>query len=70
MPVFVYAFAVTGLAASLLTLAAMAFEGARLFQAGTGGCFGWAADTRYLPKVLYLAAVPGVLGHQGKWRGS
>jgi hypothetical protein len=66
MPIFVYAFAVTGLAAALLTLSAIAVEGARQGRAGPGGSFGWAADTHYLPKILYLAIVPGILGHQGE----
>ncbi len=47
MPVFVYAFAVTGLAALLLTLCAALFEGAKLFAGGAGGVVGWLAVGRY-----------------------
>lgn len=65
MPVFVYAAVVTSLAAALLTLAAAAVEGAVLGAGGAKGVFGWATDLRYLPKILYLAVVPGILGHQG-----
>ena len=55
----------TGLAAVLLTLSALLFEGARLLAAGRHGVLGWAADLHYLPYVLYLAVVPGIVGHTG-----
>lgn len=56
---------VTGLAALLLTLGALLFEGASLVAAGRHGVLGWAADLHYLPYVLYLAVVPGIVGHTG-----
>lgn len=57
--------AVTGLAATELTLGALVLEGAKLGAPGKTGVFGWAADLHYLPYVLYLAAVPGIVGHTG-----
>ncbi|PRW45144.1 Permeases of the drug metabolite transporter family permease component [Chlorella sorokiniana] len=65
MPAFVYAFFVTGLAALLLTLSALLFEGARLLAAGRHGLLGWTADLHYLPYVVYLGVVPGIVGHTG-----
>lgn len=56
---------VTGLAALLLTLTALLFEGASLVAAGRHGVLGWAADLHYLPFVAYLAVVPGIVGHTG-----
>lgn len=29
------------------------------------GLFGWLIDMSYLPKILYLAVVPGIVGHTG-----
>jgi hypothetical protein len=57
---------VTGLAALQLTLGSLLFEGATLTAAGKRGVFGWLADRHYLPRVLYLAVVPGIVGHTGK----
>lgn len=51
-------------AAALLSAGAMAFEGADLVAAGERGVGGWAMSS-YLPRILYLALVPGILGHQG-----
>lgn len=65
MPIFVYGFAVTSLAAALLTLAGVLVEGSKVWAAGPKGTFGYVADTRYLPKIVYLGIVPGILGHQG-----
>lgn len=66
MPAFVYAWAVTGGAAALLTLGALAGEGARLGATGRRGALGWVADAHFLPFVLYLAVGPGIVGHTGK----
>ena len=65
MPAFVYAFCVTALAALLLTLGGLLFEGAALFAAGRRGVLGWAGDLHYLPFVAYLAVGPGIVGHTG-----
>mmetsp|Transcript_32074 Transcript_32074/g.76227 ORF Transcript_32074/g.76227 Transcript_32074/m.76227 type:complete len:412 (-) Transcript_32074:512-1747(-) len=62
MPLFVYAATVTAVAAVLLMISAMVGESTGLFASGTGGAFGWIAS-HYWWKVVYLAAVPGVLGH-------
>jgi hypothetical protein len=51
MPIFVYAFPVTALAALLCTGGALAIEGAGLLTPGAGGAFGWAADAFYAPWV-------------------
>lgn len=56
---------VTGLAALLLTLGGLLFEGASLVRAGRHGLLGWAGDMHYLPLVLYLAIGPGIVGHTG-----
>eukprot|EP00887_Chlorella_sp_A99_P004149 scaffold23.g4149.t1 len=69
MPLFVYTFPVTALAAVELTTAGAALEGARFTAAGAHGVFGWAASPHYLPLVLYLAgpgrAGPGIVGPTG-----
>lgn len=66
MPLLVYAAPVTGLAALELSLASL------LEEAGKGdgqgfGVFGWASTLRHLALVLYLAVVPGIVGHTGKY---
>ena len=40
---------VTGLAATLLSLGALAFEGAALGASGARGVLGWAASARFAP---------------------
>jgi drug/metabolite transporter (DMT)-like permease len=65
MPLFIYAAPVTLLAAIELTIAAILFEGAKIFTAGGGGVFGWAGSLHFLPFVLYLGLVPGIIGHTG-----
>lgn len=65
MPIFIYAFPVTGIAAVQLTLAALAIERQSMFKAGEKGVFGWAADAHFAPYVLYLALGPGIVGHTG-----
>lgn len=55
---------VTGLAAGLLCAGGLLFEGTRVAGVGRHGVFGW-VDPSYLPYVLYLAVVPGIVGHTG-----
>jgi len=62
MPLFVYAAPVTFLAAGCLTLAGLA-EGSKPFAAGKEGMVGWIASTHFLPLILYLGIVPGIIGH-------
>lgn len=64
MPLFIYAAPVTLLGATELTIAALA-EGSRFLHSGAGGLFGWAASLHYLPYVIYLGIVPGIIGHTG-----
>lgn len=66
MPVFVYAAPVTALAAFLLSLSGLLLENDShpLGWLGLGTVYG--ADTfRYTLYVLYLALVPGLVGHTG-----
>jgi drug/metabolite transporter (DMT)-like permease len=65
MPLFIYAAPVTLLAAFQLTLAAILVEGSKCFVSGSGGVFGWAGSMHFLPFVLYLGLVPGIIGHTG-----
>lgn len=65
LPIFLYATPVTGFAALLLSLAALAFGEATLLGPGNTGLFGYVTDKAYLPKILYLAVVPGIIGHTG-----
>ena len=66
MPIFVYAAPVTGTAAMALTLVAAATETAAAMAAGVrGGMVGWALSGRYAALVVYLALVPGIIGHTG-----
>jgi hypothetical protein len=51
-------------AAAVLTVAAMALEGSQLGVAGRQGAAGWLLS-QYAFRVLYLALVPGIVGHQG-----
>lgn len=65
LPIFLYATPVTGFAALLLSLAAVASGETSVLGSGNTGLFGWATDKAYLPKILYLAVVPGIIGHTG-----
>ena len=65
LPIFLYATPVTGFAALLLSIAALASGEATLSAPGNSGLFGWVTDTAYLPKILYLAILPGIVGHTG-----
>ena len=71
LPIFLYATPVTGFAALLLSIAAVTVDKAHWLSSGDQaggqhhGLFGWLIDTAYLPKILYLALVPGIVGHTG-----
>lgn len=65
LPIFLYATPVTGFAALLLSVAALTVGEVHLLGAGNQGLFGWILDKKYLPKILYLAVVPGIIGHTG-----
>ena len=52
---------VTGTGALVLTFVAVPFEHAHLFVMGRAGIFGW-LDAHYLPRVAYLAIMPGIVG--------
>lgn len=65
MPIFIYATAVTGGAAVLLTCAAMGWEHAGLLDTGSKGLLGWATEPHYAWRVMYLAVGPGIVGHTG-----
>ena len=64
MPLFLYAFPVTGIAAILLTIWAMVAEGATFTIEDMGGAFGWLSVTWFV-YVAYLAFGPGLFGHTG-----
>lgn len=62
MPIFLYSLPVTAIAALLLTLLAVLYEGALPFSSLDGvGSFGWFGVS--LLAVLFLALVPGLMGH-------
>jgi hypothetical protein len=63
--VFVYSAPVTVFAAASLTVTGFAAEARSIVGPNCHGIFGWAASKRYAPVVVYLGAVPGVVGHQG-----
>lgn len=65
MPIFVYACPVTGSAALLLSLAALATDGHAVIGADGRGVLGWIASGAYAPYVVYLALGPGLAGHTG-----
>lgn len=64
-PVFVYSAPVTVFAAACLSITGFAAEEHTLIGTNRHGVFGWAVSKRYAPVVVYLGAVPGVVGHQG-----
>ena len=65
LPIFLYATPVTGFAAFLLAAAALTVGEATITGSGNTGLFGWVTDKAYLPKILYLAIIPGIVGHTG-----
>lgn len=52
----------TGSAAGFLTVSAVSFGGASVASSGRTGVAGW-ITSKYLPGVIYLAVIPGILGH-------
>lgn len=64
LPIFLYAVPVTGFAALLLSVSAVLSGQVTLTGKGNTGLFGW-FSMAYLPKVVYLAVVPGIVGHTG-----
>ena len=64
MPLFLYAFPVTLVAAVLLTLWAVVQEGASLGLGEMSGVFGW-LGAAWFAYVAYLALGPGLVGHTG-----
>lgn len=65
MPLFLYAFPVTAIAALLLTVHSMASEGSTLdIAVADTSVFGW-VDPMWLLLVAYLALGPGFAGHTG-----
>ena len=65
MPLFVYAFPVTLLAAILLAISSIITEEASINNATSSfAVFGW-LSLSWLPYVFYLAIGPGIVGHTG-----
>eukprot|EP00743_Colponemidia_sp_Colp-15_P011379 GILK01012687.1.p1 GENE.GILK01012687.1~~GILK01012687.1.p1 ORF type:complete len:378 (-),score=38.54 GILK01012687.1:60-1193(-) len=62
MPLFLYAFPVTFLSAVFSAVLAVWLEDGNFGGTGVRSVFGWHAS-QYFVWVLYLAAVPGMLGH-------
>ena len=62
MPIFAYVMPVNVMAAIALCICAMLFEGSS-FNASVHGIFGQFGSSRYFLRCLYLALVPGILGH-------
>lgn len=66
MPLFIYASAVTFLAAVELAGASMVAEGSFFFgKESMLSTFGWLTDLRYFLRIVYLGIVPGLIGHTG-----
>lgn len=64
-PLFVYAAPVNAVAALLLTAAGRAGGGAAGLGAASHAVAGYLHSDRYFSTVIYLAVVPGVVGHVG-----
>lgn len=64
-PTFIYAAPVTAIAAILLSIAGYALEDHSLVGAHNHGVVGWLCSRHYAPYVVYLAVVPGIIGHTG-----
>ena len=64
MPLFLYAFPVTFIAAVLLTFSSMFLEGTGINEISSMSSFGW-TDLAWLPAIAYLALGPGLVGHTG-----
>jgi drug/metabolite transporter (DMT)-like permease len=64
MPIFIYALPVTAVSALLLSLVALLVDRLSIFRSGASGIFGYFASLHGW-WVLYLAVVPGLVGHTG-----
>ena len=64
MPLFLYAFPVTFVAAILLTISSMLIESSDWNQLRSISTFGW-VDMIWIPAIAYLAIGPGLVGHTG-----
>ena len=65
LPLHLYAFPVTVVAAILMTLSSMIFESSPMGMAAANlSTFGW-LDAAWLLPVAYLAIGPGFIGHTG-----
>lgn len=66
MPLFVYAFPVTLIAAILLSISSLIGEGSTLLITEPEiSLFGWIANFKWFILVIYLAVGPGLIGHTG-----
>ena len=65
LPLFLYASPVTNFAAVLVSFAALMCHEATFVGSGNSGLFGWSTDKSYMYKIVYLALVPGLIGHTG-----
>lgn len=65
LPLFLYASPVTNFAAVLVSLAALMCHEATVMGSGSSGLFGWGTAKSYVYKIVYLAFIPGLIGHTG-----
>lgn len=65
LPLFLYASPVTNFGALLVSAAALMCHEASFAGSGNDGLFGWTTEKSYLYKIVYLAFVPGLIGHTG-----
>lgn len=65
LPLFLYASPVTNFAAVLVSFAALMCHEATVMGSGSSGLFGWGTAKSYVYKILYLAFIPGLIGHTG-----
>ena len=65
LPLFLYASPVTNFGALLVSAAALMCHEASFMGSGNDGLFGWTTEKSYLYKIVYLAFVPGLVGHTG-----
>ena len=63
LPLFVYVFPVTALAAVVLSLAAAVAEYDTVSSAGGWGLFAWTWTSPDVWYVIYVGVVPGIMGH-------
>lgn len=65
LPLFLYASPVTNFAAVLVSFAALMCHEATVMGSGSSGLFGWGTAKSYVYKIVYLAFIPGLIGHTG-----